>query len=180
MKAVLYLVVNCGLDNVDICRLRREHLQLDADTPHLDFARSKVEWKTGQAVERLIPLLPETVAALRTWIDHEHDSTGTVFRTAGQGKVHPPKPFDKSTLSTKVKQLRDNAKVKQSLKHLRNVPATLAKESRLPTEMADYVLGHTQKGIAARYTGDMLITYAQPLVDEIGAKYLVEVSAPKD
>lgn len=171
LKAILMLVVNCGLDNVDVCRLRPDHLVLNTDNPILDFARSKVAWNTGALVERLIPLLPPTVAALKEWIAFEKDSTGTIFRTAGQGSVHPPKPFDKSDLSKQVKRLRDDAKVKQSLKHLRNVPTTVAKESLLPIEMADYILGHTQKGIAERYTGDMLKTYAQPLVDKIGEKY---------
>jgi len=37
--------------------------------------------------------------------------------------------------------------------------------------MADYVLGHKQRGIIDRYKGDILVTCAQPLIDAIGVEY---------
>ncbi len=60
VRAMVLLGVNCGLGNTDCGRLRTRHVDLDRGT--LDYPRPKTE------VDRLCPLWPETVAALKAAI----------------------------------------------------------------------------------------------------------------
>lgn len=66
-SAVLRICCNAGCNSVDIGRMEwREHLAtLDSDFPYLDFPRGKMKRTTGGVIERMTPLLPSTVTALK-------------------------------------------------------------------------------------------------------------------
>lgn len=59
LRAMVLLGINGGMGNTDVGDLRLKHLKLDEPSPYLDYPRPKT------AVERIVPLWPETVEALR-------------------------------------------------------------------------------------------------------------------
>ncbi len=62
LRAMILLGINGGMGNTDIARLTLDQLDLDSDTPHIDYPRPKT------AIERRIPLWPQTVIALQAVI----------------------------------------------------------------------------------------------------------------
>ena len=168
-EAVLRLGINCGLDPIDIERLTSDDLNLDAKVPHLRFARRKAEGKVGGAVERMTPLLPSTVDALRRWKAYEYSLPGPVFRTANKGRYY------RNRISHTLERLRRDAHVddRWSFKHLRNVGPTLGKRAKLSKDEREAFLGHVVNGGSSIfYEADVDETYLIALVNLIGEKYL--------
>ncbi len=66
LRAMILLAVNGGLGQTDCGSLRITGCNLDHETPHLDYPRIKTE------IERVVPLWPETVPAIRKAIEHRH------------------------------------------------------------------------------------------------------------
>lgn len=65
------------------------------------------------------------------------------------------------TVGDKVPQLRS----------CRNIGATLCRDARLPTDMAEAWLGHSARGTNKFYTGEAQEDYLLPLVQVIGGRY---------
>lgn len=166
-EAILRLALNCGLDPIDIERISWDALKLNAHVPHMRFPRRKLEGMTGEAIERLAPLLPSTVESLRRWREHETPVGGPVFRTARKGR------YGRNSVSATMKRLREEASVDESwsFKHMRNVGATLGKRGRRSRDERDAFLGHVVDGASKFYEGDVDETYLIPLVDLIGEQY---------
>ncbi len=166
-EAILRLALNCGLDPIDIERITWDALKLDACVPHMRFPRRKIEGMTGEAIDRLTPLLPSTVDSLLRWREHERLVGGPVFRTARKGR------YGRNSVSAAVKRLREEASVdgSWSFKHLRNVGPTLGKRGKRPRDERDAFLGHVIDGTGKYYEGDVDETYLIPLVDLIGGQY---------
>ena len=159
--AILRLAVH-GLDTVDLTRIKWNNLHLDADLPYFDFPRTKVEHKTGYAIDRKTPLLPSCVEALKRWRDY--DGTGEVFKNDRAAA------FNSSVLGNAFQQLRDNGD-DWTLKHLRNVGGTLADKYGMSEMKVDRFLGHTLKKGRAHYLGSVDQTYFVDLVNLIGRDY---------
>ncbi len=166
-EAILRLALNCALDPIDVERITWEDLKLDAATPYISFARRKVESKIGAAVERITPLLPSTLEALRRWQAYEGGRGGPVFRTASKAK------YGRNIVSGTINRLREEAGVGNdwSFKHLRNVGPTLARRARLSRDEREAFLGHVVDGTSRFYEGDVNQTYLIPLVNLIGMQY---------
>jgi integrase len=166
-EGILRLALNCALDPVDVERITWDALKLDARVPHMRFPRRKIEGMTGEALDRLTPLLPSTVDSLLRWREHEMPVGGQVFRTARKGRC------GRNRVSATMKRLRDGASVDESwsFKHLRNVGATLGKRGRRSRDERDAFLGHVVDGTSKFYEGDVDETYLIPLVDLIGEQY---------
>ncbi len=166
-EAILRLALNCGLDPVDIERITWNALKLDERVPHMRFPRRKIEGMTGEAIDRLTPLLPSTVDSLLRWREHEMPVGGPVFRTARKGR------YGRSSVSATMKRLREEASVDDSwsFKHLRNVGPTLGKRGRRSRDERDAFLGHVVDGTSKFYEGDVDETYLIPLVNLIGEQY---------
>jgi len=167
MKAILALTLNCGLDPIDIERLRHRHLKLKGDLPHLDLPRKKMKHVLGTEVDRRTPLLPSTVAVLDRWLTFEVTSSDLVFRSAAGG------PLRTAHLGRNFRKLAKEAEVEKewSIKHLRNAGPTVAKRSGLSRDTRDAFLGHVVNGTSKFYEGDLDETYLIPLVNEIGRIY---------
>ncbi len=167
MKAILALTLNCGLDPIDVERLRCRHLKLKVDPPHLDLPRKKIQHALGEEVDRRTPLLPSTVAAINRWLDFEATSSDLAFRSAAGG------PLSTTHLGRNFRKLANEAGVDKvwSVKHLRNVGPTTAKRAGLPRDMRDAFLGHAVDGTSKFYEGDLDETYLITLVNEIGRVY---------
>ncbi len=166
-EAILRLGLNCGLDPVDIERLTWNDLRLTAATPHMRFARRKIERAVGMAVERITPLLPSTVEAVERWRSGGEPHGEWVFRTARAGR------YSRNRVAQTMKRLREESGVdgSWSFKHLRNVGPTLARRARLSNDEREAFLGHVVGGTSRFYEGDVDETYLIPLVDLIGEQY---------
>lgn len=169
MRVILQIAINCGLNTVDIERMRWSNLRLDERVPHLDLPRQKVMHSVGKAIERRIPLLPEVVAELRTWRAVEPGSDGRVFRTT-QGT-----PVSKNRISQLVGRMLDDAGLERdfTFKHLRNVGPTLASDNDLPEEKIQRFLGHRPANVSNRYKGLKKPEYLEPVVELIRQQYFV-------
>jgi integrase len=166
LAAMLRLACNCALSNVDLTRARWANLKLDADTPHLDLPRLRTENSVG-AIERLIPLLAETVEVLTTWRAVEGVRDGYVFRTR-QGT--PMKP---DRLADAFARLRKAAGVASDwqFKHLRNIAPSVGKRAKRPADERETILGHRCAGTRAFYEGDTDASYLMPLVELVEQHY---------
>ena len=156
-----------GLDLIDIERLERRHLKLGGDLPHLDLPRKKMEHIVGTEVERRTPLLPSTVAALDRWLSFEATSSDLVFRSAAGG------PLRTTHLGRNFRKLAKAAGVEKewSMKHLRNVGPSMAKQAGVSREMRDTFLGHVVNGANRWYEADVDEYYLVPLVNLVGEQY---------
>ena len=168
LGALLRLAINCGLDNVDCTNIHWQHLRnLNGDEPFMSFPRSKVEWKTGAAIDRRTPLLPDTVAALRRWRVYEPVPSEHVFRTARR------RPYASHLVGRAFGRLSKAAGVDGgwSFKHLRNVGPTLARRAKRHPDEREAFLGHAVRGTSRFYEGDVDQTFLAELVELIGEQY---------
>ena len=163
-RAILLLGANCGLDPVDFPRITRSNFTLDGSLPYLDLSRCKVEHRVGAPIERMTPLLPSTVEAVREVLDHA-PADGAVFRSA-RGDAF-------ATVTRIFRILAGEADVERrwSFKHLRIVGPTLAKRAKLSPDEREAFLGHVVKGTSRFYEGDVGEEYLVSLVNVIGAEY---------
>ena len=150
-----------------------ETLIMNHATPHFHKKRNK----KGEG-ERVIPLHPVTIAALKKYRDGlpaKRSGDGqTVFRS--KGKATRNKPIDPDRFREDFEAMRDAAKVEDNwwLKHLRNIGPNVRRDEGLPIDMTWAFLGHTSKlGEAQKYE------YQQPeqllpLVNAIGKRYFGE------
>ncbi len=166
LGAVLRLAANAALSNVDIERVERKNLKLDAAIPHLDLPRKQTARSNGP-VERLIPLLPSVVAALRRWFVAEGVKEGLVFRT--KRKL----PYTSGRLSDAFGRLRRDAGLKTawSMKHIRNIAPSVGKKHKRPADERESILGHACAGTRAFYEGDPTEAYLVDLVNLVGDAY---------
>jgi integrase len=171
MRAVLLFKLNIAGDNVDLCRLRPDQLvDLDGQLPWVDLPRPKMRRKKGKSIPRKIPLLPSTVAALRKLRDI-HPDDGRVF-------VGEAGPFTSGGLTQAYRELADDIGVTQfTLRHLRNVGATIGTRRGVASYLVDALLGHVIPTATKFYVGRGGFTAADlvPVVNAIGAEYLGEM-----
>lgn len=166
LGAILQIACNCALANIDITRLRWEQIKLDAKLPHLDLPRLKTEGSVG-AIERLTPLLPQTITALRKWQEVEGTGDGLVFRTK---RGLPLKP---DRLADAFGRLREAAGVSANwkFKHIRNIAPSVGRRHRRHPDEREAVLGHRCSATRAFYEGDFDASYLLPLVELVGQEY---------
>ncbi len=167
--SILRLMLNCGLDPIDICRIEWKHLRnLSRGFAYLDFARTKMKAKTGP-IDRKTPLLPGTVASLRRLREISKTKSGLVFRN------HRRAAFHRNQLAHGFNGLREaiDGGNGWSMKHLRNVGPTLGKRGKRPTDERDAFLGHAVGGTGTSrwYEGDVDEHYLTELVNLIGSAY---------
>jgi integrase len=172
MRLILMLAVNCGLNAVDVQRLKWSQLKLDDRIPHLDLPRQKAKRAVGRAINRRTPLLPTVVDALREWQRLKPSTDGYVFRTA-RGT-----PIDPTRLGRTVGRLLDDEGLDRTftLKHLRNVGPTLAANENAPEEMIQAFLGHSPSAMSNRYKGRKPVDYSKPIVDLIERDYFADLA----
>ena len=167
LRAMLMLSCNCGLNVVDLERMRWSDLHLDHEVPHLDLPRVKAQRRAGRPIVRRTPLLPQVVEELGRWRQAAPPSDGRVFSSA-QGTA-----IKKNALGGAVGRLLDELGLDHTFtfKHLRNCGPTLAANAGLPEEMIERFLGHKPSKVSSRYKGVKPIGYLRPVVELIGREY---------
>jgi integrase len=173
-EAIIRLAVNCALDNVDCRTIRWEHLKLSDPVPHMDFPRSKVKKMTGLEVDRLTPLLPSTVEALRAYREVQ-PYDGVVFRTARGG------PCSHNAFRAAFNKLLEQAGIEGfTFKHLRNIAPTLGRRHKLSRDERDAILGHVVEGTSKFYEDGIDASYLVDLVNLVGREYFggEQIDAP--
>jgi integrase len=169
-RALLTLSVNCGLGNQDICDIEWKHVKLTNKVPHLDFPRSKADWRTGTAVDRKTPLLPVTVNALRKWRAYEPPNQ-FIFRNARRDK------WIYDDISAGFRKLLERSGFDDgqtwSFRNIRKSPGSAARDAGLPDWMVQAVLGHVADTVAARhYIEDPKPEHLREIVQAIAAFYV--------
>lgn len=154
-KPAIYLGVNCGIGNRDLCELEWDHIDLAGGW--IDFPRPKTY------VDRRAKLWPETVAALRAWLKLSPESAWVCCyadgQQIGQGET------SNNPVAHRFREVMTTAKIDvdangDALKKgqggrgfyaLRHTFRTIADGCKDPRAVA-YVMGHADDSIAANYT----------------------------
>ena len=163
---ILQLAANCALDNVDVRRIEWKNIKdLNDDMPYLDFPRTKPKKQVGGAIERLTPLLPSTVTAIRR-VRRADPRDGVIFRTA-QGAA-----YSETGLSNALKALFKDAGVTgHTFKSLRNIAPSLGKAAKRSKDERDAILGHAVEGTSKFYEDEVGVEYLCELVNLVGKEY---------
>jgi integrase len=168
--AVLRIKIQCGYDNIDVCRLKMSHLHIDGEKPYISLPRQKVAGMIGEAIPRNTPLLPSTVKHLKAWIDFEQPKGEYIF-TSDRGTPMEDYP---NNLIRAFNALASAAGVKngQSLKHMRNVGPSLGKRAKLTRDERDAFLGHVvTRSTSDHYEDELPPEYLAEIVNLIGKEY---------
>jgi integrase len=162
VKAMVLLAANCGFGQSDLASLPLTALDLDGGW--VDFARVKT------AIERRIPLWPETVAAIRNWIPQcpkakNPADEGLLFLTkhgARWVKTSVPKPDSEKpkpggapndAIGSEFNKVLDKLGLKKpgiGFYALRHTVETIGGESKDQVAV-DAIMGHTDSSMAAHY-----------------------------
>jgi integrase len=166
MKAMTLLGINGGLSGMDVATMPLTALDLDKEI--LDFPRAK----TG--VDRVIPLWPETVQAIRAWLalrpEPKHpDDAHLLFLTKQRRPWYRHGRFvenDKGgaevkgidnpvSKSFRVLLSKLGISGKRNFLALRHGFRTIARGAR-DREAVDFIMGHTDESMAVHYLEDRL------------------------
>ena len=167
-RAMLYIAIQTGFVPTDLAALNWDNLHLSEPTPYVDLPRTKVEKKTGAAVPRITPLLPQTVRALVAL------ERGGAWVFSGRRKR-----LTTAAIKQQTNKLFRRAGVTDfTIKHLRNVGANLAEENDLSELMISRFLGHTVKSVKRHYLAkSKKPEYLLPLVALIERDYFPKPEA---
>jgi integrase len=165
MSCMIKLAANAALGNIDLCRICWQNCKLDAPVPHMDFPRQKTLKTVGVAIDRLTPLLPNVVMALKELWGLD-PTNGYVFKTAQRG------PYTRYGLDKAIMRLFRRAKVKDwTFKHIRNIAPSLGRRHKRARDERDAILGHAVGGTSKFYEDDVDETYLVDLVNLVGQAY---------
>lgn len=177
LKAMVLLGLNCGFGNTDVSTLTQS--ALDLENGWIDFPRPKT------AIDRRIPLWPETIAAIRAALDARPSSSapdcdGLCFVTRNgeqfvrmQPQVKDPEkvqPID--VLSQKfaklLKFLGINGRRSLGFYTLRHVFQTIGGESKDP-DAVSAIMGHVDPTMAGQYREGISDQRLQDVVNTVRA-----------
>ncbi len=167
LKAMLLLGVQAGFGNSDVGTLPLSALDLDGG--FINFARAKT------AIQRRIPLWPETVQALREWLTirpepAKEEYAGLVFLTAGVLK--PGGSWAKETSDNPVS--KETAKLLKGLgiNGHRNFYCCRHTFQTIGDESGDFlavrrIMGHASNDIADQYRERVSDTRLQKVTEHV-------------
>lgn len=165
--AMILLGINCGLGNSDCAKLEFRHLDLEKGW--LDFPRPK----TG--IKRRCPLWPETVAAIKSYLERRHDPKDPAHnRLVFITKYRGPWSVETSTrnpISAEFRKLLDSTglyRPRRTFYALRHTFQTIA------DEVGDYlgtkiVMGHVDDSISGTYRERFPDTKLLSITDHVHA-----------
>ncbi|REJ87986.1 MAG: hypothetical protein DWQ34_23490 [Planctomycetota bacterium] len=161
LRAMVLLGLNCGFGNTDVASLPQSAVDFDAGW--VEFPRPKT------AIQRRIPLWPETVAALRAAIavrpapkdDADSDLCFITLQGHRYVKTKPKRGSDSpqtfvttntiaARFSTVLKKLHINGRHRLNFYTLRHTFETIAGESRDQVAV-NAIMGHVDNSMAAVY-----------------------------
>lgn len=146
MQVVILLGINCAFGPGDLVAITLDHLSLDAEIPHHEFRRTK------NARKRAAALWPETVKAVRRYVDDDRSPKRTGERRLLLAKGKPYEGGGDTTLAGEFKNLlRDCGFDRKGvgLGSLRHTYATVV--DRHPDQsMIDLTMGHAGQGLRRR------------------------------
>lgn len=174
-RACLKLMAQASLDPIDIQRLTFDFITLDGKLPSFTLPRTKPQHEVGEPVGRQTPLLKSTVKAIREWREYYEKHECPRVKRQPSNYVFPSEhgeAWQSNPVSDSFKRLRDESGlVGFSVKHLRNIAATIRRNAGLPSDMSSAIQGHVISGMSAFYTGDHPDNWLLPLVKVIDKEY---------
>ena len=155
-KAVFLLCLGCGLNRSDVRLLKWSQLFLDDPIPHYAGKRHKLSHKIGAKTFRRIPLLPETVAALKA--------------LPGDGDYVFPSIKKDFYISSAWDKVSGGSMFSQ----LRNCFSTAAEEADVSDKLIDRFLGHSRSGDTKKYLDKMPVDHLMPVVEAGRQKFFAK------
>ena len=166
MKAWILLGVQAGFGNTDLARLPLDRVDLDGGW--IDFPRPK----TG--IARRVPLWPETIAAIRSWLEQRprpkgRDVAGLVFLSRNGNTLSPSRRdgLETDAIGRYFRRFQDAVGVYRpgrGFYGFRHTFETVAGESKDQTAV-DSVMGHKTPGTGTIYrhgiSDDRLLAVAE-------------------
>ena len=154
-RAAFYLCLNCGLNRPDVRFCHRSQLHLDDATPYYSGERHKMAHKPNSKTFRRIPLLPQTVEALRL--------------------LPGDLPFSAISQDQNISERWNRASQgKATLSQLRNCFATAAEEADVSDKLIDRFLGHSRSGDTKKYLDKMPVDHLMPVVEAGRQKFFAK------
>ena len=145
-KAILYLSMNCALQNADVCEIEWRHIDLEHRL--LRFPRGKTKQP------RITPLASATVDALRSWRKQAPTSVPIVFVT-WQGARWTTKGIGDhwDDLRIKVEQ-QTSVAIPATFKSLRKTTASTVQDELKNDVTVRVLLGQKSKGALRHYVNN--------------------------
>lgn len=168
-RALLGLLIGCGLRREEAATLTLEHIQLRDGR----FVIVDLEGK-GRRV-RSVPVPSFAVAALQAWTQATGFSTGRVFRPVNRGGNVAAETMTAQSIFETVKKYAADIGLPDIAPHdLRRTFAKLAHKGRAAMEQIQICLGHASIQTTERYLGIQQDFQDSP-VDRLGLKLSVPV-----
>ncbi|MBX3440086.1 MAG: tyrosine-type recombinase/integrase [Planctomycetaceae bacterium] len=183
LKAMILLGVNCGFGNTDIASLTIDAVDLDAGW--VDFPRPKT------AIERRIPLWPETVKRLRVALaqrpEPAHEQDGDLCFLTGTGRRWVRSQTKRGSDSIVIvdplsqrftrllRSLKINGRRGLGFFALRHVFETIGGESRDQVAV-NAIMGHVDESMAGVYREQISDERLQAVTDVVRAWLFSRVS----
>jgi site-specific recombinase XerD len=142
MKAMVLIGINCGYHNSDCETISLAQLQAAIKTGTIEHAREKTE------VERACPLWPETIAALKAWIDRRPQCKSKRAFVLPSGRDLSPVNCD---VAKRFRAVREAAEISDGgFSWLRKTFATFAGETGDQVAV-NFIMGHVDGTVPGIY-----------------------------
>lgn len=161
LRAMIYLGINCGFGPNDCCQLPLRAINLESGW--IDFPRPKTE------VDRLCPLWPETIDALRSsQLARTQLGNDTVSPALNFFLDHHNKPWqnDQAQLSKYFSSVRRRILRDGSFYWLRHMFETIAGGSKDQIAV-NAIMGHVDPSMAAVYREEISNDRLRAVVDHV-------------
>jgi site-specific recombinase XerD len=158
MRAMILLGINCGYHNNDCETISLAAVEAGIRTGTIEHAREKTE------IERACPLWPETISALKAWIDRRPETDSKLAFV-----LHNGKPLDASNndLAKRFRAVRESAGVEVGgYSWLRKTFATYGSESGDQVAV-NFIMGHVDAEVSGIYRQLVREHRLQKVVDAV-------------
>ena len=147
LKAQILLGVNCGFQAHDIQYLTLDKLHLDEETPFHDFRRVK------KPRRRMAVLWPETVEAVRAYLDVRPESSERILFVSKKGEPHTGERFEALLSQGFVRAFNRAGRTRPKGASFGSLRHTLATVLDLSTDvkMTNLIMGRKDKTIRQRH-----------------------------
>lgn len=167
LKAMVYLGINCGMGNTDLSRLTPENISGGV----MSLPRAKT------AVERTVPLWPETIQAIeasRAYVPKEKSPSfkGLLFRFEDGG---PWTTMDNDLLAKKFSALLrklDIYKIGRTFYALRHTFQTIGDQTKDPIAVSA-IMGHVDGSMGGQYREEISMERLKSVTDHV-RKWLIQ------
>lgn len=168
LRTMVLLAVNCGFGPTDLSRLPMQYVDLEAGL--IDYPRPKTE------ADRICPLWPETIAAIKEWIPNRPtaksaDNKGLLFLTVrGAAFVKVSKNGSpKDAISQELDKVLKRLGIKRKgvgFYALRHTFRTVADAAKDPVA-TNLIMGHVDASMGAIYREDIATSRLRAVTNHV-------------